>query len=64
MASTRTIRKLHQMQMAVTIAARKVLKDWRAGSVTFAGATDAAAYLRNITDKIESDSLALAKVGS
>lgn len=50
MASTRTIRKLHQQQMAVTVAVRKVLKYWGEGSVRFSSAEDAAAYLRGITE--------------
>lgn len=63
MASTRAIRKLHQIQTATTIAVRKVLKHWGEGSVTFACAEDAAAYLRSITDQAESHSLALIHTG-
>ena len=50
MASARSIRKLHQQQMAVTVAVRKVLKYWREDSVRFSSAEDAAAYLRGITE--------------
>lgn len=49
MASTRSIRKLHQMQMGVTIAVRRGIRELVDGSVMFACASDAAEYLRGIS---------------